>query len=144
SRYKRLGLMPGSEMAYSLYKRIRSDVRFIERASEGGPEGRTLLKKLIDQVGREARRRHAAVIFIALPELKSVAPGIWERLLPDLYAERVNRLKAEGCPLLDVRPFLRESGLPPEKLFDPDGSHYSSAGNRIIAAALKRAIEHLS
>lgn len=144
SRYKRFGLMPGSQVALSLYKRIRSDARFMEGASGGDPEERPLLKKLIDQIGLEARRRHAAVIFIALPNLKSVAPGIWERLQPDLYAERVNRLKAEGYPLLDVRPILRESGLSPEKLFDPDGSHYTPAGNRIIAAALKNAIEHLS
>lgn len=52
-------------------------------------------------------------------------------------------LKGDGYTVLDVRPALRESGLPPEKLFDADGVHYSSAGNRVIAKALKHIIEHL-
>lgn len=143
SRYKRFGLMPGTNLLYALYKRVRSNTRFMG-GSGGETGGMPLLKKLLDQIGLEARRRHAAVIFMALPDLKSVAPGIWERLRPDLYAERVNDLKAEGYPLLDLRPFLRKSGLPPEKLFDSDGSHYTPAGNRIIAAALKEVIEHAS
>ena len=103
SRYKQFGLMPGSDLLYALYKRVRSNTRFM--GAGGETEGMPLLKKLLDRIGLEARRRHAAVIFMALPNLKSVAPGLWERWQPDLYAERVSALKAEGYPLLDLRPF---------------------------------------
>jgi hypothetical protein len=138
-RYKWLGLMPVSNVLYSLYRKIKDFVRL----PKGSDEGRPLLKKLIDQMILEARERNAVIVFMTLPDLRTVAPGVWQRYLPDLYGERVKDLKEEGYNILDVRPALRKSGLPPEKLFDADGVHYSSAGNRIIAAALKNTIEHL-
>ena len=139
SRYKRFGLMPGSSGIYSMFERIRYHARWIRGDAEGMP----LLRKLINQIVLEARERNAAIIFVALPDLRTVAPGAWQVYLPDIYEKRVNDLKGEGYDLLDVRPVLRQSGIPPEKLFQADGVHYSSAGNRIIAAALKNIIEDL-
>lgn len=139
SGYKRFGLMPGSNVIYSLYKKIRAEARLTGETDEGMP----ILKKLIDRMALQGRERNAAMVFVALPDLKTVAPRLWQRVLPDRYAARVKELKGEGYTLLDVRPALRESGLPPEELFDADGVHYSSAGNRIIAAALKHVLEHL-
>ena len=137
-RYKWFGLMPVSDGLYSIYQKTREFVRRIG----GSDESRPLLKKLIGQMAFEARGRKAEIIFMILPDLKTVAPGPLQRSLPDLYAERVKDLRGEGYTLLDVRPALRNSGLPPETLFDADGVHYSSAGNRIIAAALKDLIAH--
>lgn len=139
SRYKLFGLMPVSNVLYSIYGRIRYFVQWIRGNAEGTP----LLKKLINQMVLEARRRNAAIVFVVLPDLKSVAPGVWQRSLPDLYGERVKDLKGNGYHILDVRPAMRKSGLSPEAFFEADGVHYSSAGNRIIAAALKNAIERL-
>lgn len=139
SRYKRFGLMPVSSAIYSLYERIRHYAQLIW----GNAEGMSLLKTLIKQMVFEARARNASIVFMALPNLKTVAPGIFHRYLPDLYGKMVNELKEEGYPILDVRPALRQSGIPPQELFDADGVHFSSAGNRVIAAALKNAIEHL-
>jgi hypothetical protein len=139
NRYKWFGLMPGSSGLYSVYGKLRYYARLIW----GDAEGMSLLKKLINRMVLEAREHNTAIIFVALPDLKTVAPGVWQRYFPDLYGKMVNDLKGEGYPLLDVRPALRRSGLPPEKLFQADGVHYSSAGNRIIASALKRVIDHL-
>lgn len=139
SGYKRFGLMPASDFIYSVYEWIRNLVRSIR----GDDEGMPLLKRLIYQMSLEARRRNAAVVFVALPDLKTVAPGVWQRYLPDRYGERMKDLKGEGYPILDLRPALRKSGLLPGALFEADGTHYSSAGNRIIAAEIKRVIDRL-
>lgn len=139
NRYKWFGLMPGSTFLYSSYEKIKELVRL----TGGDLEGRPLLKKLIEQMVRKSRERNAETVFVTLPDLRTVAPGVWRQYLPDLYGEMVNDLKREGYNVVDVRPPLRESGLSPEKLFDADGVHYSSVGNRIIAAALKDAIAHL-
>lgn len=139
TKFKWFGLMPVSNAFYSVYERIRSYARW----TWGSAEGMLLLKKLMDQMVLEARERNVLIIFVALPNLKTVAPGVFQRYLPDLYEEMMKDLKEEEYPILDARSALRQSGIPPEELFDADGVHYSSAGNRIIAAALKNAMAHL-
>ena len=131
--------MPVSNAFYDLYRKISELVRL----AEGDEEAMPLLKKLMNQMVLESRQRNATIIFVTLPDRKTVAPNLWQQYLPDHYGKMAEDLKGDGYNVLDARSVLRESGLLPEALFDADGTHYTSRGNRIIAAALKDAIERL-
>jgi hypothetical protein len=139
SGFKRVGLMPFSWGMSYLYGKLRTLIRLVQ----GDEEGMPLLKKLMSQMVLEARERDAVVIFVALPDKKTVRPNFWRKYLPDLYGKMVENLKKEGYDLLDTRPALRRRGTLGDEMFYDDGIHYSSAGNRVIAAELKAKIENL-
>lgn len=137
--YTRFGLTPILSSAHYIYNKAERLVNLINNDDRGAP----LLKALMSAMVTEAKSRGAVVIFVMLPDLGTTSPGRLHKFLPDHYGNMVKRLRSAGFNILDARQTLRESGMPARELFFDDGVHYTSAGNRVIAAELKTMIGNI-
>ena len=131
--YRRFGLTPLAAGLRVVFDRSRNIVRRLRGEMEAMPLARRLMHELV----ASAARHDARVIFVVLLQRPETFPSRLRRLLPDRYGETVSGLRREGFVLLDSREVLRASGLPPGRLFTPDGKHLMPAANRLIAARLR-------
>jgi hypothetical protein len=132
--YKRFGITPLSYALRAVFHRGRN----VARAFEDDVDGLQLLSTIMQALVAEAGKTRAEVLFVVMPELSVTSPDKVRGLLPDKYAWMVNNLKTRGFEILDLRPIFRKSSLPVVSLYKPDGVHFSVAGNRLIADAIKQ------
>lgn len=135
--YKRFGLLPMSSAVWSITNRAASLAKLSRRLDDS--ETRlflSILKRLETDVTGEG----AFLLVLVFPDETQAYPSPWRRFFPDKYGQLVSSLRAEGFHLVDARQFLQRSGLAPNGMYSPDGLHFTPAGNRVIAAALKQTI----
>jgi hypothetical protein len=131
--YRRFGLTPLSAGLWQAGRRAHN----LSSLLRGDEENLSLVVRLMRELVAAAGQRQARVIFIALPQRQQTFPSGVRRWLPDGYAGTVAVLRQRGLVVLDGRVPLRASGLPASSLFTGDGKHFTFAGNRVLAAALR-------
>jgi len=137
--YQRFVFLPLSSTVWYRYKRFRNMLRLVR----GNEDELPLLKSLMNRMVAATRDNDASIIFLFLPDRTTTRPTGWRALLPDHYGKLIARLQTAGFPILDAREVFRHSGLPVSDLYYIDDRHFSATGNRLIAAALRKAIHRL-
>jgi hypothetical protein len=131
--FERFGQMPLSAGASYLFGKAHNAIRLLH--AQEAPD--SLLVSLMTRLVSTADSNHAATIFMLLPDRKVSFPSLLRRFLPDHYGQLVAALKAHGFTIVDGRQALVSSGLAPDELYFGDGTHFTPAGNRAIARALR-------
>ncbi|MFC1475474.1 hypothetical protein ACFLQW_00545 [Candidatus Zixiibacteriota bacterium] len=137
--YKRVGFLPFSSGVWWVYKRAGNLLRLIKGNRGEAP----FLLNLMTGMAKTAQSHGATVIFLMLADRQTTEPTGWRSLLPDHYRALVAELQAKDFDILDSREALRVCSLPVRSLYQSDSHHFSPAGNRIIAEALRETLDRL-
>ncbi len=132
--YKRFGLTPVMYAARAAIHRFCN----VERAFQEDGNGFHLMAAVMHALTREAGKHGVEVLFVVMPELSVTSPDRVRGMLPDQYGQMVKKLKAGGFEILDIRPVFRGATGTAASLYKPDGVHFSVAGNRLIAGAIRK------
>lgn len=137
ARYERFGLTPISNTIWKTSKRIRNLVRLLRPIDD---DDARLLIQIMSALTVEAEGDGVDVVFMLLPKQEITFPPLWRRGLADHYGQLLSMLQDNGYPVLDARAALRDSGYSAPEAYYRDGVHFTPAGNRVVAEALRRLI----
>ncbi len=136
SSFCHMGMLPGSSGVRYIYLKTHRLLRYFK----SDPQGELLLKAIVKQIRLEAKKHGASALFLMNTDETTLLQSGIHGYLKDLYEHELSLLKSSGARLIDVRAIFRESRMGSSALFDPDHSHYSAKGNKVIAEALKKEI----
>jgi lysophospholipase L1-like esterase len=134
--FRHLGALPLSSIAWYVYSKGRT----VYRESEENYYGYKLLTNLMQRLVDVAEQNGAQVVFLSLPNRVTSFPDKWRKFIPDIYGERVARLRKEGFEIVDAREVVRASGQPFWRLYVYDDRHFTPIGNKLIADKLETTI----
>jgi hypothetical protein len=135
--YRRFGLTPVAAGLRQLSIRARN----LRRLIHGTVISLPLAIRLMHHLESAAARHQARVVYMLLPSRQETSPVGWRRRLPDAYGNALAALRVQGFTVLDGRSSLLATGLPMDRLYEPDGIHYRAVANRALAGGLRELIK---
>lgn len=140
--YKRLGLLPFSDLLRRIILRVEKDLYSVEAYTRAVELQKALMKKLT----REAKKNGTKVIFIKLDYLNDLERPFYKRMLYQFFYQdkstlHTQILKDSSMNILDATNIFKETGRPFSELYlKGDTEHFTSEGWVILADRINQEI----